>query len=170
MSENQDVVKQNIMNWCSEDKIECIDESSRNPSFNWLLSIGDPKILFYKQPHLQDRINAQSQIIVSPEHQTMIEGWNATKRNDMVFKLQTIATQYDISMNFQKEGDKITMINSFKTHFHSTIKKSDFLELFIRVQNIHMNLLNQLRLSLGLELQQLQSQQQSSESSNPAIG
>ena len=60
----------------------------------------------------------------------------------MVFKLQTIATQYDISMNFQKEGDKITIINSFKTHFHSTIKKSDFLELFIRVQNIHMNLLS----------------------------
>ena len=169
MSENQDVVKQNIINWCNEDRIEFVDESSRNPNFSWLVAVGKPQILFYKQPNLQDRIYAQSQIVVSPEHQTMIEGWNATKRNSMILKLQTLATQFDINMNFQLEGNKITTIGSFKVHFHSTIKKSDFLSLLLRVQTIHNNLLNQLRLSLGLELQQLQSQQ-SSESSNPAIG
>ena len=170
MSENQDVVKQNIMNWCNEDGIERVDESSRNPNLSWLVALGKPQILFYKQPNLQDRIYAQSQINVSPEHQTMIEGWDAIKRNNMILKLQTLATQFGININFQQEGNKITSISSFKIHFHSTIKKSDFLDLLVRVQNIHNTLLNQLRFSLGLELQQLQSQQQSSESSNPAIG
>ncbi len=87
----------------------------------------------------------------------------------MILNLQTLATQFDINMNFQLEGNKLISIGSFKIHFHSTIKKSDFLDMLVRVQNIHNTLLNQLRLSLGLELQQMQSQQ-ASESSNPAIG
>jgi len=170
VSENQDVAKQNIMTWCTDDGITCVDESSRNPTFSWLLALSNPQILFYKQPNLQDRIYAQSQINVSPQHQTMIEGWDATKRNNMILNLQTLATQFDININFQQDGNKITSISSFKIHFHSTIKKSDFLDLLVRVQNIHNSFLNQLRFSLGLELQQLQSQQQPSESTNPAIG
>jgi len=82
-----------------------------------------------------------------------------------------LAVQYDVNMNFQEDANnRLIGISTFKIHFHSSIKKVDVLNLFLRVQSIHIVILNQLSKDLGIEMQQLQAQQQSANSSNPAIG
>jgi len=136
-SQQPDITKENIMNWCNDDNIQCVDESTSNPQFTWSLAIGNPAIIVYKQPHLPDRIFIQSQITISPEHQTLIrETWNVPKRNGFAVKLQSLGVQLDINMNFGFDRDGImTSISSFKVHFHSTISKADFLKLFLRVQD-----------------------------------
>jgi len=170
-SHQSDITKENIINWCKEDNIPCNDESSLNPQFTWSLTIGDPAIIVYKQPHLPDRIYIQSQIKIAPEHQTLIKDtWNVPKRNTFVVKLQSMAANLDVNMNFKFDKDGImTSISSFKVHFHSTISKADFLQLFLRVQGIHRVLLNQLIIELGLELQQEQQKGQAG-SDNPLSG
>jgi len=41
-----------------------------------------------------------------------------------------------------------------KIHFHTTISKSELLEKFVRMEQIHAVLLNQLNMELGISLQQ----------------
>ena len=168
----QDIVKQNIIQWCKDDNIPCEDVSSKNHQFAWGLAIGKPETIIYKQPHLPDRIYIQSQITITPEHQELINTtWTLQKKNDMLLNLRMLAVQYDINMNFQEDSNgKLIAISSFKIHFHSSIKKANILKMFIRVQSIHIVILNQLSKALGIEMKQLQAQQQSSDSSNPAIG
>jgi len=55
MSENQDdPVKQNILQWVKHENIPCEDVSSNNTQFSWALSIGTPETIVYKQPSRQN--------------------------------------------------------------------------------------------------------------------
>ncbi|MCH7967095.1 MAG: DUF2299 family protein [Thaumarchaeota archaeon] len=158
MSENVDPVKQNIIDWCNEDGIQVLDQSDANPQFAWSVLL-TKKVMVYKQPNLLDRIYVQSQIDVSPKHQTLIRN-NQQIRNNLLLQLPAMASQNDINLTFRINNDVIEGISLFKINFHSTISKADFLRLFLRVEQIHSSVLNQLRTTLGLDLQQEQQRQQ----------
>ena len=99
MSTEQDSIKQNIIDWCREDKIQCVDKSSEDSQFTWLLSIG--KIILYKQPHLQDRLYFQFQIKLAEIHRKLVnQTWNINQRNSMMYHLKKLGVQYDINLDF----------------------------------------------------------------------
>jgi len=169
MSNQPDPVIQNVIDWCKEDNIDCVDDSSKNTTLSWLLTI-NKNVIIYKQPEQPDRIYIQSQINISKNHQEMITKWNQTKKNDLILKLQTLVAQFDANIQIIQEETTITKIVLSKVRFHSTISKAEFLELYVRTDTIHGTILNHLRHSLGLELQQSQAQQKHSDSDNPLAG
>ncbi len=170
MSNQPDPAMTNIINWCQEDNIQCVDTSANRPNVLWSLRIGTLAITVYKLPQILDRIYVQSGINLNPEHQTLVnQTWQQPQRNDMMMKLKMLATQYDVNLNFGMNGNNLISFSTFKIHFHTSISKADFLSLFIRVQTIHEIILNQLNLSLGLATQQLQASQDAG-TENPLSG
>jgi len=165
---DNDPAKNNIICWCKADNLKCIDESSNNPKFSWAILIGG-EVMIYKQPHLPDRIYIQSQIAISPEHQTLIEA-KLDMKNNLMLNLTTNATNLDIGMNFQIVEEKLKGVNLSKVHFADTISKADLLRNFLRVQQVHQTILNQLRSTLGLEFQQSKAQTTQPDASDVGIG
>jgi len=156
MTTQPDPVKQDIIDWCTEDNIHCV-VASDVPSVTWLLSLGQVgnSITVFKSTTYDDRIYFQSQIGFSDAHRTLVnQTWNAQQRNTMMFNLKKLAVQYDVNLNFQPNGDEIVGIKTFKIHFHSTISKSELLEKHIRMESVHIILLNQLNIELGLAIQE----------------
>ena len=161
MSTEQDSIKQNIIDWCREDKIQCVDKSSKDSQFTWLLTIG--KIILYKQPHLQDRLYFQFQIKLAEIHRKLVnQTWNIHQRNSMMYHLKKLGVQYDINLDFKFNGDEIEGISLHKIHFNSTISKSEFLEKFLRVQAIRNVILDQLNIEFGIALNRDHTNQDSS--------
>ena len=170
MSENQDPVRQNIIDWCQTDNIPCVETSQNNPNFTWSFSLGPTAITIYKQPQLTDRIYIQSQIGLSPEHQTLVnQTWQIPQKNTMMINLKKLAAQYNINMDFRMNGNDLLGFNTFTIHFHSSISKADFLEKFIKLQGIHDIILNSLNVELGIATQMTQTNTNSG-AENPAIG
>ena len=165
---DNDSVKNNIIGWCNADNLKCVDESSNNPNFSWAILVGG-EVMIYKQPHLPDRIYIQSQISISPEHQTLIEA-KPDMKNNLMLNLTTNATNLDIGMNFQIVEGKLKGVNLSKVHFADTISKADLLRNFLRVQQVHQTILNQLRSTLGLEFQQSKAQTTQPDASDVGIG
>ena len=171
MSAEQDVVKENIIQWCKDDKITYNDMSKNNPNFSWVIGIGKTSIIIYKAPQVSDRIFVESRIKLAPEHEKLVnEDWAPGKKTNMILKLRTLSVQLDFNIAFTtKEKDKITETKSNKIHFHSSIKKADFLQLFLRVSNIHDHILTQVSALLQTEVKQLQAVQDAG-SENPLSG
>ena len=161
--------KDNIIQWCQDDNIPCNDLSARNPRFSWCLEVGNPAIVIYKQSHLPDRIYFQFTISLAQQHVELLAN-NQNKRSETVLKMQSLITQYDAHLNINNNNQ--TQINGFsinKIHFHTTIKKADFLTLLLRTQLIFNNFLNHLNLELGVSTQ-LQQAESSTSSENPLAG
>ena len=155
MSTQPDPVKQNIVDWCQEDDIACVIAHDV-PNFAWVLQLGrvGHTITIYKTTQHDDRIYIQSQISFGVTHRTLVnQTWNAQQRNNMTFNIRKLAVQYDCNLNFQLNGDEVIGINTFKIHFHATISKSELLEKHVRMESIHLILLNQLNIELGIALQ-----------------
>jgi len=173
MSEQPDIVKTNIIDYCKEDNIKCTDISAENPNFLWILNIGGTSIVVYKLKKLPDRIYVESQIKFSPEHTTLFnETWNPQQKNDLLLKLQTLAVQLNVNLTFlkdRKDKNIVTTIKTDKIHFHSTVSKAHFLELFNRMSMIHSNIKNQVSLALNVGLVQTEQQTKSDEFDNPAV-
>ena len=165
---DNDPAKNNIMGWCKADHLKCVDESLNNPTFSWAILVGD-EVMIYKQPHLSDRIYIQSQITISPEHQTLIET-KPDMKNNLMLNLTTNATNLNIGINFQIVEGKLKGVNLSKVHFADTISKADLLRNFLRVQQVHQTILNQLRSTLGLEFQQSKVQTTQPNDSDVGIG
>jgi len=169
MSDQPDPVKQNILDWCKEDHMKCEDVSDKNPQFAFCIQIGT-QIVIYKKPKLLDRIFVQSQITVNPKHTKLIKSKPDLEKKLMI-GLPTLATQFDVSISFDATKDnELTGIRIYKTHFHSSISKADFLALITRHQPVYNVILNQLRQELGFESQQAEAQQKFSDSDNPLAG
>ena len=156
MSNQSDPVKQNIIDWCAEDNMPCADPPNV-PNSSWLLLLGQVgnQITVYKSTMYNDRIYFQSQIGFSEVHRKLVnQTWNAQQRNNMMFNLKKLAVQYDVNLNFQMNGDEIVGIKTFKIYFHSAISKSELLEKHMRLESVHIVLLNQLNIELGIAIQQ----------------
>lgn len=170
MSRQEDVIKQNIINWCREDNIDCVDTSTDNPQFTWSLRLGGASITVYKQPRFPDRIYIQSQIRLASEHQTLVnQAWQIQQKNNMMLNMKKLSVQYNVNMDFQTNEDNLLGFNTYKTHYHSSISKADFLEKFISLQEIHFVILNSLNMELGIANQMIQTNPNSG-TENPAIG
>ena len=156
------------MGWCKADKIDCADESSRNTHFSWALLI-NKQVMIYKQPHLPDRIYIQSQIRLSTQHEAMLDSKPELKSN-LMYNLTITATSLDMGLNFQITDKKLKGINLSKIHFGSTISKADLLRLYMRVQQVHLTVLNQLNNTLGMEFQQSHQIQDEPNASDVGIG
>ena len=170
MSNQPDPVMTNIINWCQEDNIQCVDNSTNRSNVLWSLRIGTQSITVYKLSHILDRVYVQSGIGLNPEHQTLVnQTWQQPQRNDMMMKMKMLATQYDVNIDFVMNGNNIISFSTFKIHFHTTMSKADFLSMYIRIQSIHEIIFNQLNLSLGLATQQLQASQDAG-ADNPLSG
>lgn len=74
MFDSQDKSRQNIIDWCKEDNIPCIDVTAQNPQFAWTLTLGNTghRITIYKNKQHNDRIYIQSQIAWSETHRTWL--------------------------------------------------------------------------------------------------
>jgi len=156
MSNQPDPMKQNIIDWCAKDNIPCVVPPNV-PKTSWLLTLGQVgnQITVYKSTMYDDRIYFQSQIGFSEVHRKLVnQTWNAQQRNTMMFNLKKLSVQYDVNLNFQMNGDEIVGIKTFKIHFHSTISKSELLEKHMRLESVHIILLNQLNIELGIAIQQ----------------
>ena len=164
---NDDPSKNNIKGWCKSDKLKCVDERLNNPNFAWTLLISD-QVMIYKQRNYPDRIYIQSQINIALEHQALIES-NLEIKNNLLLNLPATAASLDIHLNFQNIEGKITGLSIVQIHFAATISKADMLRNFMRVQQIHRTVLNQLRNELGLELQQAQAEKTKPDASDAGI-
>ncbi len=163
-----DPAKNNITGWCKADKIDCTDESSRNTHFSWALLM-NKQVMIYKQPHLSDRIYIQSQIRLSTQHEVMLDSKSELK-SSLMYNLTITATNLDMGLNFQITDGKLKGITLSKIHFGTTISKSDLLRLYMRVQQVHLTLLNQLNNTLGMEFQQSNQNQDEPNASDVGIG
>ena len=147
---NVDSTRQNIIDWCQQDGIPCIEQPT-NPQMVWGLSLGS--ITVYKQPPLPDRIYFQSSISLSNIHRTLVnQTWDIAQRNVMMFNLKKLVTQLDALLNFINLNDELIGFHTFKIQGHTTISKVDFIEKFLRMRAIHEIVLNQLNLELGSAL------------------
>ena len=147
---NVDSTRQNIIDWCQQDGIPCVEQPA-NPQMVWGLSLGS--ISIYKQPRFTDRIYFQSSINLSNIHRTLVnQTWDNAHRNVMMFNLKKLVTQLDALLNFINPNDELIGFHTFKIQCNSTILKADFIEKFLRMQAIHEIVLNQLNLELGSAL------------------
>ena len=170
MSNQNDPVKQNIIDWCKADNIPCEDNSATSPKSLWALKIGNYAVTIHKPSNSLDRIYIQSGISLNPDHRTMVnQTWQPEQKNDMMMKLKMLATQYDVNLNFGMDNNDLISFSTYKIHFHTSISKADFLSLFIKIQTVHEIFLNQLNLALGIATQQLQASQDAG-STNPLSG
>ena len=147
---NVDTTRQNIIDWCQQDGILCVEQPT-NSQMVWGLSLGS--ISLYKQPRFPDRIYFQSSINLSNIHRTLVnQTWDNAQRNVMMFNLKKLVTQLDALLNFVNPNDELIGFHTFKIQSHTTISKADFIEKFLRMQAIHEIVLNQLNLELGSAL------------------
>ena len=157
--------KDNIIQWCKDDGLSCNDISAKNSNLVWCLEIGKPSVLLYKILNLQDRIYFQTNTVLAPEHVKLLNE-NASKKGNIVLKIQTIIVQLEANPNFLNNSEKkLERISINKIHFHSSINKADFLEKLVRIQNIQNCILNHLNVELGMGMQA--QQQDSTSSENP---
>jgi len=157
MSNQTDPVKQNIIDWCNADGIQVVDESSKIPDCEWfLVALGNTMI--FKLKKFSDRIYFQSKITISKNHQKIIAD-NQKMRVGLVLQIPTIVLQMDASCAIEQNDTTITKVITSKVHYHSTIKKADFLTKLAKVQDVHTNLLNRLSVQLQTTAKQLQENQ-----------
>ena len=162
-----DTTKDNIIKYCKEDNIPCVDSSSKNPQFVWSLDVNG--LTVYAKPEFPQRIFIQSQIMFGDLEKTVNE-WNEAKKNNFTIELRTFALLHNINLDLIKDSKgKITGILLYKVHYHSSISKSDFVPLQLRVRNIQEILLFRLGALLGTEVKKLQAQQKTDSSTNPAV-
>ena len=159
MSNQTDPVKQNIMDWCNADGITFEDESSKYPNMDWSLMIRK-RVAVDKQKRFSDRIYFHAGFNFAPEHKTLIQS-NNQLRNEIILQIPLLLSQMDVTSKIEGTGNDITGISLSKVHFHSSIKKADFLSLYTRVHQVFQALLNQLGIKLKVTLQQLQQNQSS---------
>ena len=157
MSNQPDPVKQNIIDWCNADNIPFEDKSSEYPSMDWTLMIMK-RVAVYKQKRFSDRIYFHAGFNFAPEHKTLIDG-NNQLRNEIILQIPLLLCQMDVTSKIEGTGNNITGISLSKVHFHSSIKKADFLSLYTKVFQVFQALLNQLSIKLKVTLQQLQQNQ-----------
>ena len=158
MPDQPDTVKQNIIDWCNVDGIKFEDQSSKYPAHDWTLMING-KVAVYKQPRLPDRIYFHAGFSFTSEQQKLIQD-NKTIKNAILLQVPSLLAQMNVNTKFEMNGDIMTGISLSKPHFHTTIKKADFLILYLRTQQVLQVLLNQLSVQLKISLQKLQQNQQ----------
>jgi len=168
MSDQTDPVKQNIIDWCKEDNLKCVDESSDNPKHVFALSVFD-SVSIYKQSHLPDRIYIQSQYPITEENKELMNKKPEIAKN-IKTNLPKLASQYDVHVNFGEEKNILTRISIYKIHFHSTISKADFLRLFLRVHQVSNSIITQVSGELGLILKQESKKKPAPDASDVGIG
>lgn len=166
MSMSDDQVKQNIMKYCDDDGIKCVDSSANKPNFEWSLDLA--KISVYKQKKFPDRIYIQSTIIFG-ELGKLLD--TPQKKNNLMITLKSFALANEFNLDFSfDEKQNLTGILSYKIHYHSSISKADFLTLQLRITDVQDILFNQLTNLLGTETKKLKAQQENQNKENPAIG
>jgi len=156
MSDQPDPVKQNIIDWCNEDGISFVDKSDDFPACDWIIIIDNTKMI-YKQTRFPNRIYFQALIAISNEHQQAVQ--NPQTRTKIIVEIPTNVLQMGATCNIVENNGVINNLSITKVHFHSTIKKADFLENYIRLHNIHHTMLNQVSNILQTTAQQLQQNQ-----------
>ncbi|MHA7733946.1 hypothetical protein [Nitrosopumilus sp. S6] len=158
--------KENIMNYCKEDGIQCKDSSANKPNFEWALDV--QKLLVYTQKKFPHRIYIQSHIVFG-ELAKLLD--TPAKKNNLMIQLKDMALVNNFNLDFIfDDKNNITGILCYLVHYNSSIKKADFLPMQLRVTNIQDILYNKLTGLLGTETAKLKAQQQSETKENPAIG
>ena len=151
MSTQADQTRQNIINWCQQDGISCVDEPA-NPQMTWGLQLSNALVV-YMQPRFPDRIYFQSTINLADIHRILVnQTWDINQRNIMMFYLKKLVAQLNVLMNFVIPNEELTGFHTYIIHGHATISKADFLEKFLRIQAVHEIILNQLNIELGTAL------------------
>ena len=162
-----DTTKDNIIKYCKEDNIPCVDSSSRNPPLVWSLDVNG--LTVYAITEFPQRIFIQLQIMFEELEKTINE-WDEAKKNNFTIELRTFALLHNINLDLIKDSKgRITGILLYKVYYHSSISKSNFVPLQLRVRNIQEILLFRLGALLGTEVKKLQAQQKTDSSTNPAI-
>ena len=129
-----DIIKENIKKYCDEDKISYQDLTSFNVSTNWGFQSG--KIIFYALSDFPERIYFQTQLMIRTFEKEVNDVWGNAKRNNFIMSLREFALTHNISFDLVMEKDRIVGVKFFKIHYHSTIKKADFLTLFYRIASV----------------------------------
>ena len=162
-----DTVKQNIIDWCNEDKlvVKIQDVKPDDTVLNFSMAID--KVAIYNQKRFPDRTYLQCDINFSPEQIAMMTQWDNTKRTNFVASLTKNAIEFDYQNEFLLDGNNIKGIRIHK-FLVGDIIKSDFIHTLIRLQNILGYTFNLLNMTIGAELN-IQQQNQSS-SKNPLAG
>jgi len=169
MSQQINTMKQNIIDWCNEENTQYVDTSNANPQFTWSLQVGVDHIIFYQAVNYPNRIYIQVQIDISNENQGCLEN-DPNKKKDLLLKLDTLATMFDISIKFIENAERILMrVRPFKAHYNSTMTKVEFLKYIERMSNIKFTLENHLLITIGNELQLQQDQQSQPDASDVGI-
>jgi|APSaa5957512535_1039671.scaffolds.fasta_scaffold33622_4 hypothetical protein len=151
MSSQHDPIKQNIMDWCQQDGIRCV-EAPANPQMVWGLIIHS-QVTIYKITQHPDRIYFQSSINLAQVHRTLVnQTWDNNQRNMMMFNMKKLVGQLNVLLNFIHNNEELVTFHTYKIHCHETISKADFLEKYLRIQAVHEIMLNQLNIELGIAL------------------
>jgi len=169
MSNQTNSVKQNIIDWCNEEKIQCVDSGNANQQFIWYVDIDVNHIIFHQMVNYPDRITIQAQIDIPKEKQGCIEN-DKNKKSDLLLKLETLATIFRVSVKFIENDEHILIrVRPFKPHYSSTMTKVEFLEYMERMSNIKSTLENHLFIAIGNEFQLQQNQQSQPDANDVGI-
>ena len=169
VSNQTNSVKQNIIDWCNEENIQCVDSGNANQQFIWSLRIDVEHIIFYQMVNYQDRIIIQAQIDIPKEKQGCIEN-DKNKKSELLLKLETLATMFHVSIKFIENDEHILIkVRPFKPHYSSTMTKVEFLEYRERMSNIKSTLENHLFIVIGNEFKLQQNQQSQPDASDVGI-
>ena len=161
--------KDSIIQWCKDDGISCTDKSDKLEKLTWILEIGNPVISIYKLPKYDDRIFFQANMDLSPKQKDLLDK-DASKKQNIMLQVQSLAIQLETNPSFVIDDDKNKFrVSLTKIHYHSSVKKADFLEKLIRVQNVQNLMMNKLSVALGQDME-LQQAQESASSDNPLAG
>lgn len=168
MSAQPDPVRQNIIDWCNEDNIDCV-ESTTNQNMAWNLMINTGRVAVFRPTRFSDRIYFQSGINIAPQHQTLIAN-NGDIRNKILLQIPSLIIQLDHDPRVFQTDTTITRLNITKIHFHTTISKAMLLSMSNRLLNVHQLVLNQLSVPLQTTMAQLEQTPTTPDASEVGIG
>lgn len=165
-SKQPEVNKNKILDWLKKDNVDHAEiDTSSLPALLWGIQIGG--ILIYCMDKFPDRVIIQADIAFSKEQQELVnKQWDSPKRTKLQLNFSSSLTNFNVRHQFLLNEEK--GIRGIRIHLFliDDLNKESLMYAISRINEVVEVTLNQLSSVIGVELQQLQEQQNAS-SFNP---
>lgn len=161
-----EVNKNKIVDWLKDNFSLTEIDVSQMPEVAWSISIGGG-IAIYTLNKNPDKVITQSDILFSEEQQDLLNNqWELSKLSKLQLNITSSLTNFNVRYEFLLNKDK--KIRGVRIHLFliDSLNKETLLYSVFRIGEVLTVTLNQLSSLIGVELQQLQDQQDAS-SFNP---
>ncbi len=154
-----EVNKNKILDWLKDNFSLTEIDVSQMPEVAWSISIGGG-IAIYTINKNPDKVITQSDILFSEEQQDLLNNqWEKSKLSKLQLNITSSLTNFNVRYEFLLNKDK--KIRGVRIHLFliDNLNKETLLYSVFRIGEVLTVTLNQLSSVIGVELQQLQDQQ-----------